>query len=109
MAELDKVPSSDAFYAVEPLQREEILTEVKDDVSAWRLIHWEGETNYSFPSGHTIFAAAVAIFWGAILMAEGYGLLASLVVGWASVVAASRLWLGMHWAVDVFASIASPL
>ncbi|MDD1780150.1 phosphatase PAP2 family protein [Enterovibrio sp. ZSDZ35] len=105
LAELGKVPSAEAFYQGTPASRDEILSTASHDISPWRMMHWKGETNYSFPSGHTIFAAAAAIFWGAILMVEGYRVLGWLVVGWSGIVAASRMWLGMHWSIDVFASI----
>ncbi|PKF49829.1 phosphatase PAP2 family protein [Enterovibrio nigricans] len=78
LASLGKVPSSAAFYDSTPESRAEILSSASHDISPWRMVHWKGETNYSFPSGHTIFAAASAIFWGALLMAEGYRLAAWL-------------------------------
>ncbi len=106
LTELGKVDSEAQFYQITPSQREEVVKSAEGLVSHWRLQHWQGETNYSFPSGHTIFAAAVAVFWGGLLLAEGYRLSAMLIVGWAGMVATSRLWLGMHWPADLFGSVA---
>ncbi|TKF31031.1 phosphatase PAP2 family protein [Enterovibrio norvegicus] len=105
LQDLGAVDSADGFYSLSSAQRVKAIDTVKGLVSEWRLPHWEGETNYSFPSGHTIFAACAAIFWGAILLSEGHRLLAVMLAMWAGLVGMSRLWLGMHWSVDLFGSL----
>ncbi|MBE1276740.1 phosphatase PAP2 family protein [Enterovibrio baiacu] len=105
LEDLDAVDSANAFYLMSSAERVNTIEAVKGSVSDWRLPHWEKETNYSFPSGHTIFAACAAIFWGAILLSEGYRLCAVILTMWAGLVGMSRLWLGMHWPVDLFGSL----
>ncbi|MGF1770422.1 phosphatase PAP2 family protein [Enterovibrio makurazakiensis] len=105
LQDLGSVDSAAAFYALSSSERVDVIDTVKERVSDWRLPHWEGETNYSFPSGHTIFAACAAIFWGAILLSEGYRVFAVMLAMWAGLVGMSRLWLGMHWPIDLFGSL----
>lgn len=52
--------------------------------------------HFSFPSGHTTTAWAVAI----ALLGQGY-LLGALAVSFASVIAVSRVYLGAHYPLDV--------
>lgn len=63
-------------------------------------------TDYSYPSGHTVFAAALA--FGLILLARGTRWQRpAIVVGsvGAVVVALSRVYLGVHYPSDVTASL----
>ncbi|WP_394209023.1 phosphatase PAP2 family protein [Enterovibrio calviensis] len=105
LQDMGEVDSAADFYSLSPDQRLSVIDNVKENVSSWRLLHWGGETNYSFPSGHTLFAACAAIFWGAILLSEGYRFFAVILTLWAGLVGMSRLWLGMHWPVDLFGSL----
>ncbi len=69
--------------------------------------HREGETGYSFPSGHTIFAVSwLLLFAGlligirsqAVVFAQGFALV------WAALMLISRLRFGMHYPIDLFIS-----
>lgn len=69
--------------------------------------HREGETGYSFPSGHTIFAVSwLLLFAGlllgirsqAVIFAQGFAFL------WAALMLISRLRFGMHYPIDLFVS-----
>lgn len=61
------------------------------------------ELGYSFPSGHTIFAAAWLLVWVGLLRGA-WGFQAALTV-WAAAMAYTRVRLGMHYPVDLFVSI----
>lgn len=92
------------FYHLDDAEKAQAISAVSQNISPWRSQHWQGEKDYSFPSGHTLFAAiCVAFFGAAFLSAKRYGALVLLLV-WASSVAYSRLWLGMHRPVDLFGS-----
>ncbi|MBE3654517.1 phosphatase PAP2 family protein [Vibrio navarrensis] len=92
------------FYRLDEAGKVQAISAVSQNVSPWRSQHWQGEKDYSFPSGHTLFAAiCVAFFGAAFLSAKRYGALILLLV-WASSVAYSRLWLGMHSPLDLFGS-----
>lgn len=69
--------------------------------------HWQRETGFSFPSGHTSFVATWAMLGGALLWPRGRGsrVLCCAIVAWALGVEATRLALGMHWPQDVAASV----
>lgn len=99
------IPQPDHFYNLNSTQKAEVIDEISQRVSTWRTRHWQGEKDYSFPSGHTIFAAiCVAFFGGLFLQHKRFGLTAMLGV-WALSVAYSRLWLGMHRPIDLVGSI----
>jgi undecaprenyl-diphosphatase len=64
------------------------------------------EHSYSFPSGHTMSAAAVYGLWALLLWQRrryGWALVAGL---WVPLVALSRVYLGAHYPSDVLASLA---
>jgi phosphatidylglycerophosphatase B len=69
--------------------------------------HWQRETGFSFPSGHTSFVATWAMLAGALLWPRGRGsrVLCCAVVAWALAVEATRMVLGMHWPRDVAAQV----
>ncbi|MEC6822811.1 phosphatase PAP2 family protein [Photobacterium piscicola] len=102
---LHLVESPEAFYALDTAAKDNVVKEASAYVSSWRLRSWEGETNYSFPSGHTIFAAICVLFWGGFFIRRGKYLLAGGLIVWATSVGISRLWLGMHFPSDVMGSI----
>lgn len=70
---------------------------------------WETKTYWgsSFPSGHTLivaaFATAVVLCVDRIRPAA-YGFALSIALVWISIVALSRLVLGVHWPTDVLAA-----
>lgn len=105
--------SAEYFYDQSRDQRAQLVSQFyadKTEVPAWLVHHRENETGYSFPSGHTIFAAS----W--LLLAVGFSQLqgrcrtsSKLLVGgmliWALLMLVSRLRLGMHYPIDLFISI----
>lgn len=99
------IPNPEHFYKLDAIQKEEMIDEISQQVSPWRTSHWQGEKDYSFPSGHTIFASICLAFFGGLFMQhKRYGL--ALMVGvWAVCVGYSRLWLGMHRPMDLVGSI----
>lgn len=105
LQELGVVDSTDAFYRLSTQEKESAVQQVKEKVSEWRLRHWLGETNYSLPSGHTLFAAICVAFWGGFLLREKHYVLTAVVVLWGCGVGWSRIWLGMHWHNDLLISV----
>ena len=71
-------------------------------VPDWLQQHWEKETGYSFPSGHTIFAVQWVLIFGLLLWRQK--IILTLIVLWGLVMEASRLLLGMHWPIDEIVS-----
>lgn len=104
--------STDYFYEQSRKERAVIVSQFyadKSDIPSWLVAHREAETGYSFPSGHTIFAASwlfltvgfVGLFGGTTL--RGRLLLGGMTV-WAVLMLVSRLRLGMHYPIDLFIS-----
>lgn len=68
------------------------------------------ETNFSFPSGHTISMVVFMLVFGYVIYSRNYSLgrlwawLVAALIG-TGLIAASRLYLGYHWLTDVVASI----
>lgn len=102
-----QIPTSD-FYELKRSERAKLIKEtVKRDenIPKWQRKHWQAETGFSFPSGHMLFAAGwalflIALFWQQRLYALSIGLAL-----WAEGIAFSRMLLGMHWPIDIIASI----
>lgn len=99
------VESPDIFYQMDESQQQTAIKEAGNRVSHWRTDHWKSETNYSFPSGHTIFAAACVTFWGGFFLRRRHYLPAAGVITWGVGVGISRVWLGMHWPTDLMAAL----
>ncbi len=92
------------FYALKRKERAKLVHEQlaqAQDIPSFLRKHWQKETGFAFPSGHTMFAAS----W-ALLALRGcwprrrWGTIAVLLV-WATAVMGSRLALGMHWPLDL--------
>lgn len=101
----------DKFYQ---LKRSDRAIEVQESMinelntPQWLREHWQAETGYSFPSGHTIFAACwLFLYLGFLSYRWNFNaLLGTLFVGaWAFFMLISRLRLGMHFPIDLFTSI----
>lgn len=104
---LNLISSPENFYQLNKSEKENVVKKASSNISQWRIRSWEGETNYSFPSGHTIFAAICVLFWGGFLLRTRHYFLAGGLLAWAVGVGISRLWLGMHFPSDVMGSILS--
>ena len=67
------------------------------------IAHRAKETGYSFPSGHSTFAASWALLFAGIIgfANRRRSLITGAVITWAMLVMASRVWLGMHYPLDL--------
>ncbi|WP_045465795.1 phosphatase PAP2 family protein [Vibrio hyugaensis] len=95
----------EAFYQLETAQQASVIGEISEKVSEWRTRHWQGEKDYSFPSGHTIFVSICLAFFGGLFLQNKSYLSAATLWVWAMGVAYSRLWLGMHRIEDLIGSV----
>lgn len=96
------------FYSLDTSQRSRmVLDGLKDHtaIPVWQKAHWAEQASYSFPSGHSIFAAAWAMLGVGLLWPRRRFIGATVLIAWAAGVLASRLLLGMHWPVDLLGSI----
>ncbi|MGF1905751.1 phosphatase PAP2 family protein [Aliivibrio salmonicida] len=107
LTQVSVVESPDAFYLLKEQDKQDMISMVETLVSPARIDQWRQGTNYSFPSGHTIFAAICVLFWGGFLLRHKHYVLTAAVISWGVGVGLSRLWLGMHWPTDLMASIIS--
>ncbi|MBQ0212972.1 phosphatidylglycerophosphatase B [Proteus vulgaris] len=98
----------EAFYQVPRSAREQLLQNGLANspmIPAWQLKHWKAETGYAFPSGHSLFAATLALFVFVLFMLRSHYFLATLGLLWGIDVTVGRIVLGMHWASDVIVGI----
>lgn len=94
----------DAFYRLNPPQRAALIQQTlvqQSAVPVWLWRHWQVETSFAFPSGHTIFAVSWALLALGLLWPRRHFLTVVLMFGWAAGVMLSRLLLGMHWPQDL--------
>lgn len=102
---LHLVASPQQFYAMDKVQKEAVIAKADGTISPWRVQNWGKDMNYSFPSGHSIFASLVVIIWAGYFFTRRQWLPMGIVLLWALGVCGSRVWLGMHWPHDVFGSM----
>ncbi|WP_308169484.1 phosphatase PAP2 family protein [Vibrio metschnikovii] len=98
------LPSPQHFYRLDSQQQALAMEQMNGKVSSARLAVWEQERDYSFPSGHTVFAALCLLFFGGIWLEQKHRLSALLLLAWSGAIAFSRLWVGMHRPEDLFAA-----
>ena len=105
--------TTEAFYALERQARAKLVEQYfthQADTPAWLEKHYENETGYSFPSGHSIFAATwllLAVGFVELLGNRSMGaklLIAGLAI-WSGLMLISRIRLGMHYPIDLFIAI----
>ncbi len=104
--------SPDYFYGQPRKVREQIVLDYYADkqIDMHLVHHRSKETGYSFPSGYSIFAATwlmLAVGFGQLLGRNNKGMkyLTAGIAVWAVLILVSRLRLGMHYPVDLLASV----
>jgi phosphatidylglycerophosphatase B len=97
------VPVND-FYNLKRKERSELVKEQLTEqqaVPTFLRKHWQKETGFAFPSGHTMFAASWALLGVGLLWPRRRTLTIAFLLVWATGVMGSRLLLGMHWPRDL--------
>lgn len=97
------VPVND-FYNLKRKERGELVKEQLTEqqaVPTFLRKHWQKETGFAFPSGHTMFAASWALLGVGLLWPRRRTFTIAFLVVWATGVMGSRLLLGMHWPRDL--------
>jgi len=95
---------TDEFYNLKRKQRSELVKsqlESQSQVPGWLRKHWQKETGFAFPSGHTMFAASWALLAVGLLWPRRRTWTIALLLVWATGVMGSRMVLGMHWPRDL--------
>lgn len=93
------------FYSLPREERKNLIIQQLNwstEIPSWLNTHWQAETGYSFPSGHTLFAVTWA-FLAMVLfgLRRRHVILSSMIIGWAILIQISRLALGMHHPIDL--------
>ncbi|MFP1875012.1 phosphatidylglycerophosphatase B [Lonsdalea quercina] len=97
------------FYSLPRSERSALVkSQLHDDqqLPKWLRHHWQAETGFAFPSGHTMFAASWALLAVGLLWARRHYVTVTIVMAWAVAVMGSRLALGMHWPQDLMMATA---
>jgi len=97
------VPVND-FYHLKRKERGELVKEQLTEqqaVPTFLRKHWQKETGFAFPSGHTMFAASWALLGVGLLWPRRRTFTIAILLVWATGVMGSRLLLGMHWPRDL--------
>ncbi|RLM21246.1 phosphatidylglycerophosphatase B [Brenneria alni] len=92
------------FYSLPRKARAELVKNQLHDeaqIPRWLRLHWQFETGFAFPSGHTMFAATWALLGVGLLWARRHYKTVVVLMLWATSVMGSRLVLGMHWPRDL--------
>ncbi|CAI1035587.1 phosphatidylglycerophosphatase B [Serratia quinivorans] len=92
------------FYSLKRKERGALVKEQLQEqtlVPVWLREHWQFETGFAFPSGHTMFAASWALLGVGLLWPRRHYKTVAVLMVWAIGVMGSRLLLGMHWPRDL--------
>ncbi|TKI08114.1 phosphatidylglycerophosphatase B [Martelella alba] len=98
-----------AFYALPRHARGQWVKDALEQqkrIPDWLRRHWQHETGFAFPSGHSVFAASWGLLALGLLWPRRHYKTAFVVMLWSAMVMISRLVLGMHWPRDVAMGIA---
>ncbi len=99
------------FYEQKREVRREMIAKnvaAHPNIPVWLAKHWQAETGYSFPSGHAAFGAGwlmIFILFLHVRATKSNIILTSAVAVWSGLMLISRTRLGMHFPIDLFASI----
>ncbi|MER1974847.1 phosphatidylglycerophosphatase B [Pseudocitrobacter faecalis] len=97
----------DEFYTLKRKDRGALVKEQlaqQQDIPSFLRKHWQKETGFAFPSGHTMFAASWALLAVGLLWPRRRTFTIAILLVWATAVMGSRLLLGMHWPRDLVAA-----
>lgn len=95
---------ADDFYSLARKDRSHLVKKQltdEQDIPTFLRKHWQKETGFAFPSGHTMFAASWALLGVGLLWPRRRTWTIALLLAWATGVMCSRLVLGMHWPRDL--------
>ncbi|SFT69761.1 phosphatidylglycerophosphatase [Kosakonia arachidis] len=95
---------ADEFYALKRKARGQLVKSQltgQHDIPGFLQKHWQKETGFAFPSGHTMFAASWALLGVGLLWPRRRTWTLVFLLVWATGVMGSRLLLGMHWPRDL--------
>lgn len=94
----------EGFYTLKRTERGQLVKEQlsgQPDIPVFLNQHWQKETGFAFPSGHTMFAASWALLAVGLLWPRRRTFTIAFLLVWATGVMGSRLLLGMHWPRDL--------
>lgn len=98
---------TEAFYALPKAEQEKVVLLTANQDNAPIIAHQADELGYSFPSGHTIFAVSWLLMFAGLLAnlrRQAVVFAQIFAIAWAALMLISRLRLGMHYPIDLFAS-----
>ncbi len=100
--------SDDKFYSLAKLEKKQLIDQLLTNsnmIPTWLREHWQNETGYSFPSGHTLFAVTWAFLAVTLLGFKRHYIVVYMLIIWALLIEISRLCLGMHSPVDLLCGV----
>ena len=96
------------FYSQTRTERKATIEQLlanSNTIPTWLAHHWQNETGYAFPSGHTLFATTWAFLAIALFGFKRHLIITVTMVIWSLFIETSRLLLGMHTAYDLILGI----
>ncbi|OCG36452.1 hypothetical protein A9G29_00115 [Gilliamella sp. Fer2-1] len=100
--------SKQQFYSQTTSEKKEFIQQLfknSSTIPSWLSYHWQNETSFSFPSGHTLFAVTWAFLALLLLKFKQHYVITSVMIIWSILIEISRLLLGMHSPIDIIASV----
>lgn len=96
------------FYSLTDSEKKELIYQLLNNsttIPSWLSNHWQHETGYSFPSGHTLFAVTWAFLALMLLKFKQHYIIITSAIIWSILIEISRLLLGMHRPIDLITSV----